>query len=111
MLPGVGPAASQVPFGNPAKQMNMMPATSDWGYFLKGWDDAGGWPSLPGMVGETISEMPFMNTANKVFPIPTGPDGQMLRPPSMGGPIEAGAMPPGVMTGIGGLLGEILLNR
>tara|TARA_R100000700_G_C3099789_1_gene97357 strand:- start:139 stop:537 length:399 start_codon:yes stop_codon:yes gene_type:complete len=103
-----GQAGQVLPVGNPAKTMNMMqPSTHD--YFLKGWEDAGGWSSLPGMVGETISEMPFMNTANKVFPIPTGPGGQMIMP--TGGPTEAGVMPPGTMTGIGGLLGEMLFNR
>ena len=33
------------------------PETSTLGYFLKGWEDAGGWSSLPGMVGESVRDI------------------------------------------------------
>ena len=112
MLPGVAQMAREqaLPVGNPAKTMNMMqPSTHD--YFLKGWEDAGGWSSLPGMVQQTVNELGQNyrnNSPNQIFPVPTGPGGQMIMP--TGGPTAAGVMPSGTMTGIGGLLGEILFN-
>tara|TARA_R110002012_G_scaffold137948_1_gene293082 strand:- start:2457 stop:2816 length:360 start_codon:yes stop_codon:yes gene_type:complete len=76
MLPGVPQMAKQAEGG--ILQAPTEPST--WDYFLKGWDDAGGMSSLPGMVGETINEMPFMNQANKLLPVPTGPDGKPMMP-------------------------------
>ena len=113
MLPGVAQMAREqaLPVGNPAKTMNMMqPSTHD--YFLKGREDAAGSSSLPGMVQQTVNELGQNyrnNSPNQIFPVPTGPGGQMIMP--TGGPTAAGVMPSGTMTGIGGLLGEILFNR
>ena len=41
----------------PANMPMAPPETSTLGYFLKGWEDAGGWSSLPGMVGESVRDI------------------------------------------------------
>ena len=59
MLPGVPGMAQQgqsmLQGGHPGYPQPQ--DLSTLGYFLKGWEDAGGWPSLPGMVGGTIGDM------------------------------------------------------